>query len=284
LFWAELFAIGNIGFLAVDVAIAHQINAFEHPAEYVPVVFSLACAPLLLVVLLIGGPEPATKLTRSEGYAPGRVSLARWAGLLIGFGSLTVGIAGLILHLRGDFFQDMTLKNLVYTAPFAAPLAYAGLGFLIMLNRMIDGRTREWASWVLVLAAGGWLGNFVLSLGDHAQNGFFHPSEWTSVIGAAVAFGFLTAVLAVPDNRPLRVVAAVVMGLQIVIGLVGFGLHVHANLTRPSATLWASFLYGAPAFAPLLFADLAILGLLGLWALETNRNGAVVEIEVEAVV
>jgi hypothetical protein len=153
-----------------------------------------------------------------------------------------------------------------------------------MLNRMIDGRTREWASWVLVLAAGGWLGNFVLSLGDHAQNGFFHPSEWTSVIGAAVAFGFLTAVLAVPDNRPLRVVAAVVMGLQIVIGLVGFGLHVHANLTRPSATLWASFLYGAPAFAPLLFADLAILGLLGLWALETNRNGAVVEIEVEAVV
>lgn len=282
LFWAELFAIGNIGFLAVDVAIAHQMNAFEHPAEYIPVVFSLACAPLLLVALLVGGPEPATRRTRPEGYSAGRVSLARWTGLLIGFGSLIVGIAGLILHLRGDFFQNMTLKNLVYTAPFAAPLAYAGLGFLLMLNRMIDGRTREWASWVVVLAAGGWAGNFVLSLGDHAQNGFFHPSEWTSVIGAAIAFGFLTAVLAVPDNRPLRLLAALVMLAQILIGLVGFGLHVYANVVRPSATLWASFLYGAPAFAPLLFDDLALLGLLGLWALGTNRNGAGVEVETEA--
>lgn len=270
LFWVELFAIGNIGFLAVDVAVAHQMNAFEHPAEYVPVAFSLACAPLLLVAMLIGGPEPATKRRRPEGYAPWRASLARGAGLLVGFGSLVVGIAGLILHLRGDFFHDMTLKNLVYTAPFAAPLAYAGLGLLVMLNRMVDGRTKEWAAWVVVLAAGGWAGNFVLSLADHAQNGFFHPSEWASVIGAAVAFGFLTAVVAVPDNRPLRAVAAVVTAIQLAIGLVGFGLHVYANVVRPSATLWASFLYGAPAFAPLLFDDLAILGLLGLWALEAN--------------
>ncbi|OJW20304.1 MAG: hypothetical protein BGO49_05260 [Planctomycetales bacterium 71-10] len=271
LFWVELFAIGNIGFLAVDVAVAHQMNAFEHPAEYIPVAFSLACAPLLLVAMLVGGPEPATSRRRPEGRAPWRTSLARGIGLLIGFGSLVVGIAGLILHLRGDFFHDMTLKNLVYTAPFAAPLAYAGLGLLVMLNRMVDGRTKEWAAWVVVLAAGGWAGNFVLSLADHAQNGFFRPSEWTSVIGAAVAFGFLTAVVAVPDNRPLRAVAAAVMAIQLAIGLVGFGLHVHANVVRPSATLWASFLYGAPAFAPLLFDDLAILGLLGLWALEADK-------------
>jgi len=270
LFWAELFAIGNIGFLAVDVAVAHQMNAFEHPAEYVPVAFSLACAPLLLVAMFLGGPEPATRRTRPQGYAAWRVSLARGLGLLIGLGSLIVGVAGLVLHLRADFFNDMTLKNLVYTAPFAAPLAYAGLGLLVVLNRTVDGRSREWAGWVVVLAAGGWAGNFVLSLADHAQNGFFHPSEWASVVGAAIAFGFLTAVVAVPDNRPLRAVAAIVMGLQLLIGLVGFGLHVYANVVRPSATLWASFLYGAPAFAPLLFDDLAILGLLGLWAQGAN--------------
>ncbi len=280
LFWTELFAIGNIGFLAVDVAIAHQINAFEHPAEFVPVAFSLACAPLLFLLMLLGGPEPATRLWRPEGYARWRVSLARWGGLLIGFGSLVVGIAGLILHLQGDFFQDMTLKNLVYTAPFAAPLAYAGLGFLIMLNRMIDGRSREWAAWVVVLAAGGWAGNFVLSLADHAQNGFFHPSEWAGVIGAAVAFGFLTAVVAEPANRPLRLLAAAVMLIQMAIGVVGFGLHVHANLTRPTATLWSSFIYGAPAFAPLLFDDLAILGLLGLWALGVNEGVAEEEVDI----
>lgn len=270
LFWVELFAIGNIGFLAVDVAVAHQMNAFEHPAEYVPVAFSLASAPLLLIAMLIGGPEPATKRRRPDGYAPWRVSLARGLGMLIGLGSLIVGVTGLLLHLRADFFHDMTLKNLVYTAPFAAPLAYAGLGLLVILNRMVDGRTREWAAWVVVLAAGGWAGNFVLSLADHAQNGFFHPSEWASVVGAALAFGFLTAVVAVPNDRPLRSAAMIVMGVQLVIGLVGFGLHVYANVVRPSATLWASFLYGAPAFAPLLFDDLAILGLLGLWSLGAN--------------
>lgn len=280
LFWVELFAIGNVGFLAVDVAIAHQMNAFEHPAEFVPVAFSLASAPSLLLLMLIGGPEPATRLRRPEGYAPWRVALARWTGLLIGFGSLIVGIAGLVLHLQGDFFQDMTLKNLVYTAPFAAPLAYAGLGFLVMLNRMIDGRSREWAAWVVVLAAGGWAGNFVLSLADHAQNGFFYQSEWAGVIGAAVAFGFLTAVVVEPGNRPLRLLAAAVMLIQMAIGAVGFGLHVYANLTRPTATLWSSFIYGAPAFAPLLFDDLAILGLLGLWALGVNRAVAEEEVDI----
>jgi hypothetical protein len=279
LFWTELFAIVNVGFIGFDVAIAHQMNAFEHESEYIPVFYSMAAAPLLFVAMLLGGPEPATRRTRPEGYAPWRVSLSRQIGLLVGFGSLVVGIAGLILHLRADFFQNMTLKNLVYTAPFAAPLAYAGIGFLIMLSRMVDGRTREWAMWVVVLATGGWAGNFVLSLGDHAQNGFFHPSEWTSVIGAAIAFGFLTAVLAVPDNRPLRMLTAAVLAAQMVVGLVGFGLHVYANVVRPAAALWASFLYGAPAFAPLLFNDLALLGLLGLWALGTNRGGATAEAE-----
>ncbi|WP_337174119.1 hypothetical protein [Paludisphaera sp.] len=281
LFWTEVFAIINVGFIGFDVAIAHQMNAFEHSSEYIPVFYSMAAAPLLIVAMMLGGPEPATRRARPEGYAPWRVSLSRQIGLLVGFGSLVVGIAGLILHLRADFFQNMTLKNLVYTAPFAAPLAYAGIGFLIMLSRMADGRTREWASWVVVLAAGGWAGNFVLSLGDHAQNGFFHPSEWTSVIGAAIAFGFMTAVLVVPDNRPLRLLAAGVMMLQMAVGLAGFGLHVYANLARPSATLWASFLYGAPAFAPLLFNDLALLGLLGIWALAVNRNGEPARAEVE---
>ncbi len=46
----------------------------------------------------------------------------------------------MIWHLRGDFFQEQTLKNLVYTAPFAAPLAYTGLGLLLILDRMVDAR------------------------------------------------------------------------------------------------------------------------------------------------
>lgn len=47
----------------------------------------------------------------------------------------------------------------------------------------------------------------------------------------------------------------------------GAALHLLANLR--SARLWPdSFIFGAPVFAPLLFADLALLALLGTLALE----------------
>jgi len=274
LFWVELFAIGNIGFLALDVAVAHAINAFAHPAEFIPVAFSVAGAPLLALAMFLDGPEPSARPASSEDRSRGRRRTARGIGFLVGWSSLLVGVAGVILHLRSDFFDEMTLKNLVYTAPFAAPLAYAGLGLLVLLNRMVDGRSREWAWWVLVLAAGGWAGNFVLSLADHAQNGFHDPAEWASVVAAAIGFAFLCAVTAVPDDRRLQTITAGVMVAQLFVGLVGFYFHVAANLARPTASLWQSFLYGAPAFAPLLFDDLALLGLLGLWALAVNREPA----------
>ena len=75
--------------------------------------------------------------------------------------------------------------------PFAAPLAYTGLGLLLLLDRMVDAADLDWARWVVLLALGGFVGNFVLTLADHAQNGFFHPSEWIGVVAGAVAGGFL---------------------------------------------------------------------------------------------
>jgi hypothetical protein len=117
------------------------------------------------------------------------------------------------------------------------------------------------------------VGNFVLTLSDHAQNGFFSPAEWIGVVASAAAIGVLTAVVVVVDNRPLLRLCLTVLALQVVVGLLGFGLHVAANLAQPASSLWDRFLYGAPAFAPLLFADLAILGALGLWGLERALPG-----------
>jgi hypothetical protein len=175
-------------------------------------------------------------------------------------------VAGLLWHLNADFFQQETIKNLVYTAPFAAPLAYTGLGLLLILNRMVDSRSMEWARWVVLLAAGGFIGNFVLSLADHAQNGFFYPSEWIGVVSAAVAVGFLVAIVVTYDNPRLVTMNVALMVIQIVVGLLGFYLHVRGNLRNQADSLWDTFIYGAPIFAPLLFADLALLAVLGLWA------------------
>ncbi len=175
--WVEWFLVANMAFLAVDIALAHAVNAFEHRAEWIPIFFSVAATFLLLLAIALGGSEPA--LTRGEGTGAigWRQRLARGIGLTVGWSSIAVGIAGLIWHLRSDFFQEQTIKNLVYTAPFAAPLAYTGLGLLLILDRMVDARSLEWSRWVILLAAGGFAGNFVLSLADHAQNGIHSVSS-----------------------------------------------------------------------------------------------------------
>jgi hypothetical protein len=57
-------------------------------------------------------------------------------------------------------------------------MAYTGLGFLLVMNRMIDSQSKEWAEWTLFFALGGFVGNFGLTL-------------WVGVWASAVAFGFL---------------------------------------------------------------------------------------------
>ncbi len=69
----------------------------------------------------------------------------------------------------------------------------------------------------------------MLSLADHAQNGFFYPSEWIGVIAAAVAFGFLIAQVTVPGSRSLLVMNLALMVVQIVVGVLGFALHALGN-------------------------------------------------------
>ena len=95
----------------------------------------------------------------------------------MGWCSVGIGIWGMIFHLNSQFFADFTIKSLVYTAPFVAPLAFCGLGLLLLMNRMVHRESLEWGQWVVCMTLGGFLGNFLLSLCDHAQNGFFNPWE-----------------------------------------------------------------------------------------------------------
>lgn len=251
----ELFLLLNLAGLGGDIFVAHSVNRFAHRAEWVPLVFSAVAPVLLLIAMAVGG-------------LAARGRFAWTIGILTGVASIAVGIAGLILHLHSQFFAQQTLKSLVYTAPFAAPLAYTGLGLLLILDRTVDPDTDEWAGWILLLAAGGFLGNFVLSLADHAQNGFYRWTEWIPVVAAAFGTTFLMMPLLTHVTRRFIALCAALMLLQALVGLLGFGLHVIADFRGPSPSMRENFLYGAPAFAPLLFANLAILAGLGLWALD----------------
>jgi hypothetical protein len=255
---ARLFVASNIGFLGVDIIIAHLANDFARRIEWVPVLFSGLATPLLLP-----GALGSTRV------------LFRHIDRVIAFGAIVVGVAGMVLHLESGFFEKQTLHDLVYSAPFVAPLSYVGVGLLLLLIHSEDASTPRFGRWILLLAFGGFVGNFALSLLDHAQNGFFHPTEWIAVAGAAYAIGFLLLAL-VRSRSPLAPafvrVCSVVMSVEIIIGLVGAVLHVDANLHSAMTSVRDRFVYGAPAFAPLLFANLALLAMIGLWDCRRSRR------------
>lgn len=255
--WVELFAILNIGFLTFDIYLAHNVNQFRNPAEYVPFFFSV-CSPVVLIVAL--------------WFRKRRPMVWNVLGQVVGWSAILVGLIGVILHLQSHFFYERTLRSLTYSAPFAAPLAYTGLGFLLIMNRMVDSESLEWAQWVLLFTLGGFVGNFVFSVADHAQNGFYYPLEWVPVAASAIAIGFLVVPLFMRVSREFIDLCAAVLLLEAAVGLWGFFLHTDANLHGPSIHAFDNFVNGAPPMAPLLFPNLMVLGIMALWQLRNSRT------------
>ncbi len=250
-FLFEGFLAVNLAFLSLDILLAHATNGFARVEEWIPFGFSVLCALVLL---------PVTALAW-------RRNSLEWAnGLVIGFGivSILVGLGGLVFHLECHFLREQTLKHLVYTAPFAAPLAYAGIGSLLVMNRQY-ARAEGWALGVLFGALGGFFGNFVLALCDHAQNGFFRPVEWVAVAAPAFATGFLAALILVGSaSRTFVLWVAGILLVQGAVGTAGFAFHAWANLHGSAPDALSNFIHGAPAFAPLLFVNISILAGFGV--------------------
>jgi hypothetical protein len=250
----ELFVASNLAVLAADIVLAHSVNQFRKAAEYIPLYFS-AGAPVLLLAGV------------AARWRWGFKAAWRDLGLLVGWLAVLVGLAGVVYHLQSSFFAERTLRSLTYAAPFAAPLAYTGLGFLLILNRMVAARTAEWARWVVLLATGGFFGNFILCLTDHATNGFFLKTEWIPVVSSALATGFLIVPVFMAVTRRYLDLCLTVLGLQALVGVVGFWFHLQMNLYTPGVSLFEKSVYGAPPMAPLLFPNLVALALIGLWEL-----------------
>lgn len=261
--WVELFVLVNLAFLALDIYIAHSVNQFRRAAEYIPLYFSLL-APVVLAAGLFAN------------YRLRSLAAGRDLGYFVGWIAVIIGVAGVVLHLDSRFFYERTLKSLTYAAPFAAPLAYTGLGLLLIMNRMVDSRKIEWAQWVLLLALAGFFGNFMLSLTDHAANGFFRTVEWIPVISSALAIGFLVVPLLMPVTSKFILLCGAVLVLQVVVGLMGFVFHAEANLRGPSVRFWDNLINGAPPMAPLLFVNLVLLAAIGLWEIHRHLTFSIV--------
>ncbi|MCC7264238.1 MAG: hypothetical protein IT369_17140 [Candidatus Latescibacteria bacterium] len=251
--WVEAFVCFNFLGLALDILIAHSANHFRRSSEYIPLYFSLVAPAVLFAGFL------ARERWRHQQV---------WCDLghLVGWAAVGIGLTGTVLHLDSQFFYERTLRSLTYAAPFAAPLAYTGLGLLLIMNRMVRPDSLEWAQWVILLTLGGFLGNFVFSLTDHAINGFYYAVEWLPVASSAFAVSFLLALLLVPVNRRFLLLCGAVLVFQGLVGVAGAVLHLLADGGGHGPGLFAKLVHGAPAMAPLLFPNLVLLGLIALWA------------------
>jgi hypothetical protein len=263
--WVELFVLVNIAFLALDIYLAHSVNQFHNPAEYLPLYFSLSAPIVILIATVADFVQPRGAVWRDLGH-------------LVGWLAILIGLVGVILHLQSHFFYERTIKSLVYAAPFAAPLAYTGLGLLLVMNRMVAIDSREWPMWVLLLTLGGFFGNFLFSLTDHAQNGFYHWTEWIPVVSSAFAVGVLAVPFLTPATQRYLWFSGGLLMIQAAVGVLGFVLHLRGNLHGVSPRPWDNIVFGAPPLAPLLFPNLVLLACISLWSLRpflpaTARNG-----------
>ena len=148
--WVEVFATSNLAILAGDIYIAHSVNQFHKSAEYIPLYFSIGGAAILAICIGLRWVFRWDAPWRDVGY-------------LVGVLAILTGLVGVIYHLESRFFLDRTIQSLTYAAPFAAPLAYTGLGFLLLMNRMVRPASTEWARWIVFL-----------SLADSSATSCFH--------------------------------------------------------------------------------------------------------------
>jgi hypothetical protein len=255
--WVEAFVLFNLAGLVFDIYIAHSINRFHHPAEYVPLYFAAAATTAMAAAIIWESQRPAWW---------------RYIGHIVGWLAILIGLAGVVLHLESQFFYARTVRSLTYAAPFAAPLAFTGLGLLLIANRMVEPRSDEWARWVLLLALGGFVGNFVFSLTDHAQNGFFNRFEWIPVVSSALAIGFLSVPFLVRIDRVFLRWSVIMLIGQVVVGLAGFAWHMTAILHETAPGVFAKLLSGPPPMAPLLFPNLSLLALIAVSSLALDAR------------
>lgn len=250
----DIFIIANFFFLTFDIIYAHSINNFSHWGEWIPLVLCVIATVVLGVNFFL------------EKRFKSNISI------IIGSISLFVGLYGAVFHLESQFFQTQSIQSLIYTAPFIAPLSFTALGFLLFLNLMVSSEGKEWGRWVIFLAYLGFLGNYILALCDHEQNGFYHWTEWIPVFSSALVMGVIPYFISPKRNQFIFKLSYFVIALQFCVGLLGAGLHMLSiiKFSNVDHTFVEKIKYGAPIMAPLLFCNLALLMVIGMMAFESE--------------
>jgi preprotein translocase subunit Sss1 len=267
-----LMAAVNELFIAVDVFLAHNISGELKPNEWIPIIFGAVAGVLLLLAGLIA--------LRSRPVA---ASLAT----LVFIGSIIVGLLGAYLHLNRTLLLEQPLGTseavniLAFAPPFLGPMFFALVGVLgisaawredppdsgrltLPFNRHVQmpySKTRAYFFIVSLFV----LATVISSVLDHTRFNLANPWVWLPTVAGlfAVAVAFLLGAIRQPSRGDLMTYTTA-MVLLIVVGLIGFVLHLNSSLFPRGLIVVERFLRGSPLLSPLLFANVGLLGLLVL--------------------
>jgi hypothetical protein len=267
-----LMAAINLIFLGIDIYLAHSITGTLVPNEWIPIVFGPIGGVLLLAAGLI---------------ALKNRPLATVIATVVFTGSIIVGLLGDYFHImrailpNAPIGERVTVDLLVWAPPLLGPLMFALVGILGISAAWVEeppdsgqldllggrrlqlpySKTRAY----FFMIGMGTLATVISSVLDHARTNFVNPWLWLPT--AAGVFATVIAVVIATYEKPRRSDLMVYVGamlLLISVGVIGAVLHIGNNLTTEGVIVGERFIRGAPFLAPLLFANMGMLGLIVL--------------------
>lgn len=258
--------------LGLETYVAHLISGTIVPYEWIPIIFG----PVAGILLILSG-------LLAQRNRPLATAIAN----VVFVASIIVGILGAYFHAVRAIRpyavpgERVSVPLLVWAPPILGPLTFALVGLLGISASWIEeppnsGRLLFWKGRRLTLPYSktrayfyiiglGCLATVTSSVLDHARTDFSNPWLWVPT-----AIGVFTTVVAVvlgALDKPTRgdiLTYFVGMVLMILVGVIGFVLHIREDLTAQGTIVLERFLRVAPPLAPLLFADMGILGLIAI--------------------
>ena len=260
-----MFFVGiNIMFTGIDVALAHSINQFIPVYEWIPILFfpfgTLSC------LIIAFQKKPKTWLTIIH--------------ILLMLTGIIVGITGTAFHANAVLNPQgyLTWAWVVFGSPILAPLAFAGislLGLYAITDEVKDkpgilivpgvgtfkspiSRDRHFL-WLVGL---GFAASAITSIIDHAQYGYSFYKMIPIIYGLFSSSVVIYLSITKEWSRGDEIVYFWTMIAAVAVGIMGFGFHLSADLAGTGSFSLERIIAFAPIFAPLLYSDLGILGLL----------------------
>jgi hypothetical protein len=254
----------NLMFTGIDVALAHSINQYIPVYEWIPIFYfpfgALSCIYLAF---------------KSQ---PGKwSSITHILLMLLG---VLVGIIGTAFHANAVLNPAgyLTWSWVVFGSPILAPLAFSGISLLglyaityevdnqpgkleikgIGIFKAPISRDRHFL-WLVAL---GFAASTLTSIIDHAQYGYTFYKLIAIIFGLFASSVIISLCVSKSWSKGDELVYFWTMIIAIVVGILGFGFHLSADLAGTGALSLERILAFAPVLAPLLFSDLGLLGLL----------------------